>query len=67
MIELIKACLITNIIVLVILLAWVIVMGIWHFKREVEHKKEKAYLRQSRDYHTEALKKRSGIENDDLH
>ena len=67
MIELIKACLITNIIVLVILLIWVIVMGIWHFKREVKHKKEKADLRQSRAHHIEELRKRSGIENDDLH
>jgi flagellar basal body-associated protein FliL len=67
MIELIKACLIVNIIVLVILLAWVISMGIWHFKKDKKHQEEKAKLEQSRDWHIEELKKRSGIEDVDLH
>ena len=67
MIELIKACLIVNIVVLVILLAWVIVMGIWHFKKDKKHQEEKARLEQSRDYHIKELKKRSENENVDLH
>ena len=67
MIELIKACLIVNIVVLVILLAWVIAMGIWHFKKDKKHQEEKAKLEESRDYHIKELKKRSGIEDVDLH
>ena len=67
MIELIKACLIVNIVVLVILLAWVIVMGIWHFKKDKKHQEEKARLEQSRDYHIKELQKRSENENVDLH
>jgi flagellar basal body-associated protein FliL len=67
MIELIKACLIVNIVVLVILLAWVIAMGIWHFKKDKKHQEEKARLEQSRDWHIKELKKRSGVEDVDLH
>lgn len=67
MIELIKACLIVNIVVLVILSAWVIAMGIWHFKKDKKHQEEKAKLEESRDWHMEELKKRSGIEDVDLH
>ena len=67
MIELIKACLVVNIIVLVILLGWVIVMGIWHFKKDKKHQEEKAKLEQSRDYHIKELTKRSGLEDVDLH
>lgn len=67
MIELIKACLIVNIVVLVILLAWVIAMGIWHFKKDKKHQEERAKLEESRDYHINELKKRSGIEDVDLH
>ena len=67
MIELIKACLIVNIVVLVILLAWVIAMGIWHFKKDKKHQEEKAKLEESRDYHIKELQKRSGIEDVDLH
>lgn len=67
MIELIKACLIVNIVVLVILLAWVIAMGIWHFKKDKKHQQEKADLQQSRDWHINELKKRSENENVDLH
>jgi flagellar basal body-associated protein FliL len=67
MIELIKACLIVNIVVLVILLAWVIAMGIWHFKKDKKHQEEKAKLEESRDYHIKELKKRSGVEDVDLH
>ena len=67
MIELIKACLIVNIVVLVILLAWVIAMGIWHFKKDKKHQEERAKLEESRDYHIKELKKRSGIEDVDLH
>lgn len=67
MIELIRACLIVNIVVLVILLAWVIAMGIWHFKKDKKHQEERAKLEQSRNYHIEELKKRSGIEDVDLH
>lgn len=67
MIELIKACLIVNIVVLVILLAWVIAMGIWHFKKDKKHQQEKAKLEESRDYHIKELQKRSGIEDVDLH
>ena len=67
MIELIKACLIVNIVVLVILLAWVIAMGIWHFKKDKAHQEEKARLEQSRDYHIKELQKRSENENVDLH
>jgi FtsZ-interacting cell division protein ZipA len=65
MIELIKSCLVVNIIVLVILVVWVVVMGIWHFKREVKHKEEKADLQQSRDYHLKMLKQKIGIENEE--
>ena len=67
MVELIKACLIVNIVVLVILLAWVIAMGIWHFKKDKKHQEERAKLEESRDYHINELKKRSGIEDVDLH
>lgn len=67
MLELIKACLIVNIIVLVILLGWVIAMGIWHFKKDKKHQEEKAKLEISRDYHINELKKRSESENVDLH
>ena len=67
MIELIKACLIVNIVVLVILLAWVIAMVIWHFKKDKKHQEERAKLEESRDYHINELKKRSGIEDVDLH
>ena len=67
MIELIRACLIVNIVVLVILLGWVIIMGIWHFKKDKKHQQEKAKLEESRDYHIKELKKRSGIEDVDLH
>ena len=67
MIELIKACLIVNIIVLMILLVWVIVMGIWHFKKDKKHHIEKKELEESRDYHIKELIKRSGNENVDLH
>lgn len=67
MIELIKACLIVNIVVLVVLLGWVIVMGIWHFKKDKKHQEEKAKLEQSRDWHIKELKKRSENENVDLH
>jgi flagellar basal body-associated protein FliL len=67
MIELIKACLIVNIVVLVILLAWVIAMGIWHFKKDKKHQEEKAKLEQSRDWHIKELKKRSENEDVDLH
>ena len=67
MIELIKACLIVNIIMLMILLVWVIVMGIWHFKKDKKHQQEKAKLEESRDYHIKELRKRSGIEDVDLH
>jgi cytochrome oxidase assembly protein ShyY1 len=67
MIELIKLCLVVNIIVLVILLGWVIAMGIWHFKKDKKHQEEKARLEQSRDYHINELKKRSESEDVDLH
>lgn len=67
MIELIKACLIVNIVVLVILLGWVIVMGIWHFEKDKKHQEEKAKLEQSRDWHMKELKKRSENEDVDLH
>lgn len=67
MIELIKACLIINIVVLVILLAWVIAMGIWHFKKDKKHQEEKERLTQSRDFHIKELKKRSENEDVDLH
>ena len=67
MIELITACLIVNIIVLVILLGWVIAMGIWHFDKDKKHQEEKAKLEQSRNYHIEELKKRSGVEDVDLY
>ena len=67
MLELIKACLIVNLIVLVILLVWVIIMGIWHFKKDKKHQEEKAKLEESRDYHINELKKRSGVEDVDLH
>lgn len=63
MIELIKGCLIINIIVLVILLVFVIAMGVWHFKKEVAHEKEKGKLREEKDYHCKELEKRCGIEN----
>ena len=63
MIELIKACLIVNIIVLVILLAWVIAMGIWHFRKDKKHQEEKATLKQSRDYHIKQLIERSEKED----
>lgn len=67
MIELIKACLIVNIVVLMILLVWVIVMGIWHFKKDKKHQEEKAKLEESRDYHIKELQKRSDREDVDLH
>jgi flagellar basal body-associated protein FliL len=67
MIELIKACLVVNIVVLVILLGWVIAMGIWHFKKDKKHQEEKAKLEQSRDWHMKELKKRSENEDVDLH
>lgn len=67
MIELIKACLIVNIVVLVVLLVWVIAMGIWHFKKDKKHQQEKADLQQSRDWHIKELEKRSENENVDLH
>jgi flagellar basal body-associated protein FliL len=67
MIELIKACLVVNIVVLVILLGWVIAMGIWHFKKDKKHQEEKAKLEQSRDWHIKELKKRSENEDVDLH
>ena len=67
MLELIKACLIVNLIVLAILIGWVIVMGIWHFKKDKKHQEEKAKLEESRDYHIKELQKRSESENVDLH
>ena len=67
MLGLIKACLIVNIIVLVILMAWVVVMGLWHFKKDKKHQEEKAKLQESRDYHIKELQKRSDKEDVDLH
>lgn len=67
MLGLIKACLIVNIIVLVILMAWVVVMGLWHFKKDKKHQEEKAKLQESRDYHIKELHKRSDKEDVDLH
>ncbi len=67
MIELIKACLIVNIIILTLLLGWVIAMGFWHFKKDKKHQEEKAKLEESRDYHIEELKKRSGVKDVDLY
>lgn len=67
MIELITACLIVIVIVLVILLGWVIAMSIWHFKKDKKHHIEKKELEESRDYHIKELIKRSGIEDVDLH
>jgi uncharacterized membrane protein len=64
MIELIRACLISNIIVLLVLLGLIIFMGVWHFKRENTHKQEKAELKQQNDYHCNELKKRYGEETD---
>jgi hypothetical protein len=64
MIGLIKACLVVNIVVLVILLGWVIAMGIWHFKKDKAHQKEKAKLEESRDWHMKELKRRG--EKDDV-
>ena len=67
MLELIKACLIVNVVVLVILVAWVVVMSIWHFNKDKKHQEEKAKLEQSRDWHIKELKKRSESEDVDLH
>lgn len=67
MIELIKACLIVNIVVLMVLLICIIVMGIWHFKKDKKHQEEKAKLEASRDYHIKELQKRSDKEDVDLH
>jgi uncharacterized membrane protein len=67
MIELIIACLIVSIMVLVILIGWVITMGIWHFKKDKKHQEERAKLEKSRDFHIEELKKRSGVEDVNLH
>lgn len=64
MIEIIKAFLIVDIIMLAILFACVIAMGIWHFKKDKKHKQEKARLEQSRDYHIKELQKKIGIQND---
>lgn len=64
MIELIKACLIVNIIVLVILLGWVIAMGVWHFKKDKKHQEEKYELQKQKEYHCKELQKRYGIENE---
>ena len=63
MIGLIKACLILNIVIVLILLVWVTAMGIWHFKKDKKHEKEKADLKQSRDYHIKQLIERSEKEN----
>ena len=65
--ELVKACLIANIVFLCILLVWLISMGVWFLRREKKHKKEKEQLQKSRDYHIKELEKRSGLKDEDLH
>ena len=60
MIGLMIACLVVNIITLIVLVVWVIIMGGWHFKKDKKHQEEKEKLEKSRDYHIDQLKKRSG-------
>lgn len=67
MIELLKACLIVNIITLTLLLGWVIIMGVWHFRKDKKHQEEREKLKESRDFHIKELIKRSENKNVDLH
>ena len=67
MLELIRACLISDIIILALLLISITIVLIGHFKREKKHEDEKESLRKSRDYHIKELEKRSGLEDEDLH
>ena len=60
MIEILIACLIVNILVLIILLAWVSVMGKWHFNKDKKHQEEKKKIEGERDHYIKELKKRAG-------
>lgn len=66
MIELIKACLVINIVGLFILLCLVITMCVFHIKREKAHKKEKTDLQNIRDFHIKELKKRAGYSTEEV-
>ena len=62
-----KTAIIINIIVLIIFLVLISIMCIYYVKGEIKHKKEKEKLKESRDYHINELKERSGIKDVDLH
>lgn len=67
MLELIRMCLIVNIVILALLLVCITFIFISYLKREKKHENEKIDLRKSRDYHIKELEKRSNTENDDIH
>lgn len=64
MLELIKACLITNIVQLVMLLALIIIIGLLHIQIENKHKKEKEQLALEKEHYQKELKKRYGDQNE---
>jgi hypothetical protein len=59
--------LLINIIISVLILATTTAIVVLHFKEVKELKKEISLLEKSRDYHINELKKRSGVQNEDLH
>lgn len=67
MLELVKMCFIVNIVILALLLVCITFIFISYLKREKKHKEEKLELQKSRDYHIKELKKRSGVEDADIH
>ena len=66
MTDFVRAYLIINTILLVIVLAWDIVVTIKWVKKEKKHKLEKAELQKQKDYHCKELEKRYGIENESI-
>lgn len=53
------ASLIISCLTFILLAVWVAIMGVWHFKKDKKHEIERNELRESRDYHIDALIKRS--------
>ena len=64
MIELVMACLIINIIMLVLLFGLITALYIVFVKQERKHKEEIERLRKEKDYHIKQLERRSGIDSE---
>lgn len=60
MVEVIKGCLILNIVTLSIMILGLIVLTVWYFIEMHKKQKEIDKLKESRDFHIKELTKRSG-------